>query len=82
MVIEQKILFILFAGNFKYYFYKDGNLVIYDSTGQAIWHSGLRKRGTPNYQISLNDDSNLYLYDKFGDVLWRNIGIIFFFFKN
>ena len=39
-----------------------------------MWHSGLRKPGTPNYQLSLNDDSNLYLYDKFQDVLWRNIG--------
>jgi hypothetical protein len=82
VVIEQKILFILFSGNFIYHFYKDGNLVIYDSTGQAIWHSGLRKRGTPNYQMSLNDDSNLYLYDKFREVLWRSIGILYFFLKN
>lgn len=54
------------------YLYIDGNLILYDSKGEAVWLSRTPWQGHPNYQLTLEDDGNLILYDRKGNFLWKS----------
>ena len=41
----------------------DGNYVVYDSAGTAIWDSKTMGRGTGPYRITMQSDGNFVLYD-------------------
>lgn len=48
----------------------DGNLVIYNSQGQAIWASGSEGRGTPPYFSTMQSDGNFVIYDTNNSPIW------------
>ncbi|MDG2049913.1 MAG: hypothetical protein P8M78_07100 [Myxococcota bacterium] len=49
-------------------FQADGNLVLYEGGGQALWASGTS--GTPDAQLKIQSDGNLALYNGAGLALW------------
>jgi len=49
-------------------FQADGNLVLYDGSGQALWASGTS--GTAGAQLVLQSDGNLVVYNGAGQGLW------------
>ncbi|MED5261489.1 MAG: hypothetical protein VX574_03720 [Myxococcota bacterium] len=51
-------------------FQADGNLVIYDGVGQALWASGTS--GTSGAQLRLQPDGNAVIYNGVGEPLWTS----------
>ena len=49
-------------------FQSDGNLVLYDGDGQALWASGTS--GTPDATLKIQSDGNLVIYNGVGLALW------------
>jgi hypothetical protein len=49
-------------------FQADGNFVVYDGSGQALWASGTS--GTSGGELRLQDDGNLVVYNGAGQPLW------------
>ena len=49
-------------------FQADGNLVVYDEIGQAVWASGTS--GTAGAELRLQADGNLVIYNGAGQPLW------------
>ena len=47
---------------------QEGNLVVYNAGGTAIWHNGTG--GHPGAFLTLQDDGNLVVYDASGKALW------------
>ena len=47
----------------------DGNLVIYNSAGNALWQSGTGGHNGSAYTLAVQNDSNLVIYSPTG-VLW------------
>jgi hypothetical protein len=50
----------------------DGNYVVYDSAGTAIWDSKTMGRGTGPYRITMQSDGNFVLYDSADTALWNS----------
>ena len=55
----------------------DGNLVIYDKAGTAVWDHGQGVRnpqGTGQYKLRMQPDGNLVMYDRQTNaVIWTGI---------
>ena len=51
-------------------FQSDGNLVVYDGGGQALWNSGTS--GTPDAVLRLQADGNAVIYNGAGLPLWQS----------
>jgi hypothetical protein len=51
-------------------FQADGNLVVYDGSGQPQWASGTS--GTPGAQLRLQADGNMVIYNVSGAPLWAS----------
>jgi len=47
----------------------DGNLVLYDTSGQPIWASGTQ--GNPGAFLAVQNDGNLVIFDSAGHSIWR-----------
>lgn len=47
----------------------DGNAVLYDTTGKALWNS--QTAGKPGQALVMQDDGNFVLYDGAGNALWH-----------
>ena len=47
---------------------QEGNLVVYNASGTAIWHTSTG--GHPGAFLTLQDDGNLVVYDASGKALW------------
>ncbi|NVJ62264.1 MAG: hypothetical protein HWE27_17890 [Gammaproteobacteria bacterium] len=56
-------------GNYRLYFQGDGNLVLRDTGGNAIWASGTHNRGGDRFVFQ--DDGNLVIYAN-GNPLWAS----------
>lgn len=41
----------------------DGNLVMYDGKGKAIWNSSTWRKDPPNYYLTLSNEGNLIILD-------------------
>lgn len=52
------------------YMQSDGNLVLYNTSGQPIWNSGTS--GNPNASLALQTDGNLVIYSVQGTALWSS----------
>jgi hypothetical protein len=50
----------------------DGNLVIYNSSGQPVWSSGTANMGTAPYSTVMQSDGNYVLYDANNTPLWSS----------
>lgn len=50
----------------------DGNLVIYNSAGKAVWASNTSRRGSPPYRTVMQGDGNYVLYDSNNRALWSS----------
>ena len=48
----------------------DGNLVVYDPSGNPIWNSGTSGKGTPPYKYVIGDDGNTDVVDANGSSLF------------
>lgn len=48
----------------------DGNLVIYNSKGAAVWASGTS--GNPNAKLAVQSDGNIVIYRSNGSVAWAS----------
>jgi hypothetical protein len=49
---------------------RDGNLVVYNGSGQALWQS--RTSGHPGAHLVLQEDRNLVIYSAKGVALWQS----------
>ena len=60
------------SSNFKYYLkmQSDGNLVIYNKKGKALWSSGTH--GNPEAILSMQSDGNLVIYNKNNNAIWSS----------
>jgi len=59
------------AAGLKLVLQGDGNLVLYDANGTALWNTGTHGRGTGPYKLALQDDHNLVLYAA-GGPIWSS----------
>lgn len=59
-------------GPFRLACQNDGNLVIYDSHGQATWASNTNNQGNAPYKLVMQDDRNLVLYDSNKKPIWAS----------
>ncbi len=50
----------------------DGNLVIYDSKGNAVWDTNTKGQGKPPYTSVMQSDGNYVLYDSTGNGIWSS----------
>ena len=50
----------------------DGNLVIYNSLGEAVWASGTNGKGKPPYHYAMQDDGNFVIYDSNNNAIWAS----------
>lgn len=50
----------------------DGNYVIYNNKGVAIWASNTYGQGTGPYRLTLQDDCNMVLYDITNKPIWHS----------
>ena len=50
----------------------DGNLVVYDKLGNAIWSSQTNGQGTAPYSYIMQNDGNLVVYDNNKKALWSS----------
>ena len=48
----------------------DGQFIVYNNKGAAVWGSNTWRQGTNTYYLKLQDDGNLVLYDSNGGSLW------------
>lgn len=46
----------------------DGNFVVYDAGGVALWSTGTV--GNPGARLAIQDDGNLVVYRADGQALW------------
>jgi hypothetical protein len=52
-------------------FQSDGNLVIYQNGGSAIWRTGTTNwNGDPGAYLAVQDDGNLVIYDAYLNPVW------------
>lgn len=56
--------------NFKLVQQSDGNLVVFDSSGNQRWSSNLSNRGVPPFKSTMKPDGNLCIYDSTGKMVW------------
>lgn len=47
----------------------DGNLVVYDASGRALWHT--HTHDYPNAELRMQNDGNLVIYDVHGNWKWQ-----------
>jgi hypothetical protein len=57
-------------GTYRLAMQTDGNLVLYDGGGEALWSS--RTAGKPVVQCAMQDDGNLVLDDQAGNAVWAS----------
>jgi hypothetical protein len=57
-------------GNVSLVHQTDGNVVLYDRLGQALWHTGTW--GNDGAYLAVQDDCNLVLYSAGGTRLWAS----------
>ena len=60
------------AAGLKLVLQGDGNLVLYDANGTALWNTGTHGQGVAPYKLALQDDHNLVLYDATPTALWSS----------
>ena len=61
------------TGPYKTVMQTDGNYVLYDSKGAALWASSWQsswKRGTAPYRLVMQNDGNLVIYDANNTPTW------------
>ena len=51
-------------------FQSDGNLVLYDYSGSAVYDSGSYDKG--GAKLVIQDDGNLVIYSNYGHVAWSS----------
>tara|TARA_Y100000389_G_C17127383_1_gene348494 strand:+ start:67 stop:558 length:492 start_codon:yes stop_codon:yes gene_type:complete len=61
------------AAGLKLVLQGDGNLVLYDANGTALWNTGTHGQGVAPYKLVLQGDGNLVLYAANGTVLWHTV---------
>ena len=59
------------AANGQAIFQSDGNFVVYDGEGRALWFTGTA--GNPGAFMVLQDDGNLVLYNAAGVPVWHRL---------
>ena len=57
-------------GRYRLELQSDGNLVVYDRNGAALWAS--RTAGNPGARLAIQNDGNLVIYSSGNKMVWTS----------